>query len=774
MQNFVKILENANLIISSYEDNIKDDLELITKKSEGKVPLEEGESMPTAGRVAAAKEAFKDLMGAGGLQCSPAEGTVAFSAGLHGWAFTLNKFGRTYAKKFKMGDDGWLKMAKRLWGDNFFDAKSKKWKKKPVSDDGSELRRAFCQFVMDPIEKIFKLAMNDKKEKLFGLLGKLGVTMSSEDQELTQKKLLKRCMQCWLPASEALLEMMIEHLPSPIKAQKYRVDTLYNGPMDDEAAAGIRNADENGPLMLYVSKMVPASDKGRFTAFGRVFSGTVKTGSKVRILGPEYEGGKKGLVIKNIQRVLLMMGRRTDAVESVPVGNTCGLVGVDQYILKTATITDLDSAMPLKDMKFSVSPVVQVSVDVKTPSDLPKLIEALKRLSKSDPLVVVSRNDETNENIIAGCGELHIEICLKDLQEDYMGGIPIHIGDPVVGLRETVSGEGDQCLSKSPNKHNRLFMSAEPLTEPLAQAIDDDEVGASQDMKTRARHLADNFDWDVGDARKIWCFGPDGTGPNMLVDQTKAVQYLNEIKDSCVAAFNWATGEGPMMEEPMRGVRFNMHDVTLHADAIHRGGGQLIPTCRRVLYAALLAAAPRVMEPFFIVNITVPASHVSGVYNCVSQKSGEVFETDESGGAIQVLKAYLPVMSSFGFTSDLRAATGGTAFPQMSFDHWDFVNSDPMEEGTKAHADYLQVTRKRKSLKDVLPTVGDYTDRECCPLCTPSAMVRSSECFAVEHRPIVGMVKSVQTQNKTALCFEPARAPTEPHSASEISSRMSG
>jgi len=564
---------------------------------------------------------------------------------------------------------------------------------------------------MDPIKKIFKLAMNDQKEKLFGLLGKLGVTLSTEDQELTQKKLLKRCMQCWLPASEALLEMMIEHLPSPVKAQKYRVDTLYNGPMDDAAACGIRTADPNGPLMLYVSKMVPASDKGRFYAFGRVFSGTVKTGVKVRILGPEYEGGKKGLTVKNIQRVLLMMGRRTDAVESVPVGNTCGLVGVDQYILKTATITDLESAWPLKDMKFSVSPVVQVSVDVRTPSDLPKLIEGLKRLSKSDPLVVVKRNDETNENIIAGCGELHIEICLKDLQEDFLAGIPLRFGDPVVGLRETATGEGDTCLSKSPNKHNRLYISAAPLTEALAQAIDDEEITANQEMKARARILADKYEWQVGDARKIWCFGPDGTGCNILVDMTKAVQYLNEIKDSCVAAFNWATNEGPMMEEPMRGVRFNMHDVTLHADAIHRGGGQLIPTCRRVLYAAMLSAEPRVMEPFFIVNITVPASHVSGVYNCVSQKNGEVFETDESGGAIQVLKAYLPVMASFGFTSDLRAATGGTAFPQMSFDHWDFVTSDPYEEDSKAQTMYVDVARKRKSLKPELPSVSDYTDR---------------------------------------------------------------
>jgi len=709
--NFVKILENANLIISSYEDNIKDELELISDKSTGKQPLEEGEEMPSAERVKAAKEAFKDLMGTGGLQVSPAEGTVAFSAGLHGWAFTLNKFGRTYAKKFKMGEDGWMKMAKRLWGDNFFDPKGKKWLKRGVDKAGNELRRAFCQFVMDPIKKIFKLAMNDQKEKLFGLLGKLGVTLSTEDQELTQKKLLKRCMQCWLPASEALLEMMIEHLPSPVKAQKYRVDTLYNGPMDDAAACGIRTADPNGPLMLYVSKMVPASDKGRFYAFGRVFSGTVKTGVKVRILGPEYEGGKKGLTVKNIQRVLLMMGRRTDAVESVPVGNTCGLVGVDQYILKTATITDLESAWPLKDMKFSVSPVVQVSVDVRTPSDLPKLIEGLKRLSKSDPLVVVKRNDETNENIIAGCGELHIEICLKDLQEDFLAGIPLRFGDPVVGLRETATGEGDTCLSKSPNKHNRLYISAAPLTEALAQAIDDEEITANQEMKARARILADKYEWQVGDARKIWCFGPDGTGCNILVDMTKAVQYLNEIKDSCVAAFNWATNEGPMMEEPMRGVRFNMHDVTLHADAIHRGGGQLIPTCRRVLYAAMLSAEPRVMEPFFIVNITVPASHVSGVYNCVSQKKGEVFETDESGGAIQVLKAYLPVMASFGFTSDLRAATGGTAFPQMSFDHWDFVASDPYEEDSKAQTLYVDVARKRKSLKPELPVVSDYTDR---------------------------------------------------------------
>jgi elongation factor 2 len=685
-------------------------------KAAGKAPLEEGEKIPSSDRVKDCKEALAGLMGAGGLQVNPAEGNVAFSAGLHGWAFTLNKFGRVYAKKFKMGDDGYIKMAKRLWGDNFFDPSSKKWKKKDQGDDGTTLTRAFCQFVMDPIEKIFKLAMNDKKEKLFGLLGKLGVTITAENQQLLQKKLLKHCMQQWLPASEALLEMMIIHLPSPKKAQQYRVDTLYSGPVDDAAATGIRTCDPAGPLMLYVSKMVPAADKGRFTAFGRVFSGTVRTGQKIRILGPDYEGPgkKKGLTIKNIQRVVLMMGRKIDAVEAVPVGNTCGLVGIDQYILKTATLTDLETAMPLVDMKFSVSPVVQVAVSVKSPNDLPKLIEGLKRLSKSDPLVVVKRNDETNENIIAGCGELHLEICLKDLQEDYLSGIPIVIGDPVVGLRETVCEDGEQCLSKSPNKHNRLYISAHPLTEELAQAIDDKEVDATDDIKIRGRKLADDFGWDITEARKIWCFGPDGAGPNVLVDTTKAVQYLLEIKDSCIAGFNWATNEGPMMEEPMRGVRFNIHDVTLHADSIHRGGGQIIPTCRRVLYAALLAAAPRVMQPFFVVNITVPSMQASGVYNCISQKEGEIFETDDSGGAIQVLRAYLPVMKSFGFQTDLRAATGGTAFPQMAFDHWEMVQSDCYEDGSKAAEEFIIPARKRKGCKDldtIIPPSSDYTDK---------------------------------------------------------------
>jgi len=180
--------------------------------------------------------------------------------------------------------------------------------------------------------------------------------------------------------------------------------------------------------------------------------------------------------------------------------------------------------------------------------------------------------EETGEHVIAGAGELHLEICLKDLEEDY-AKCPLKKGDPVVTYKETVTEESEPCMSKSPNKHNRIHCNAAPLGDELCKAIDDEEVSARQDAKEREKKLKEDFEWDVNDAKKVWCFGPDTTGPNMVVDVTKAVQYLNEIKDSFEAAFQWASKEGVMTEENMRGVRLNIHDVTLHADTIHRGGG---------------------------------------------------------------------------------------------------------------------------------------------------------------------------------------------------------
>ncbi|KAG1078761.1 hypothetical protein G6F42_024092 [Rhizopus arrhizus] len=404
---------------------------------------------------------------------------------------------------------------------------------------------------------------------------------------------------------------------------------------------------------------------------------------KVRIQGPNYvPGSKNDLAVKSIQRTVLMMGRNVEAIEDCPAGNIIGLVGVDQFLVKSGTITTSEVAHNMKVMKFSVSPVVQVAVEVKNANDLPKLVEGLKRLAKSDPCVLTYTSD-SGEHIVAGAGELHLEICLKDLEEDH-AQVPLKTGDPVVQYRETVTAESTiDCLSKSPNKHNRIYMRACPLNEELADEIEAGTISAKDDFKTRARVLADKYEWDVTEARKIWCFGPDGTGPNVMVDITKQVQYLGEIKDSCVAAFQWATKEGPVAEENLRGCRFNILDVTLHADAIHRGGGQIIPTCRRVVYASVLTATPGIQEPVYLVEIQCPDSAIGGIYSCLNKRRGQVFSEEQKPGTpMMTVKAYLPVNESFGFNADLRSSTSGQAFPQAVFDHWQIMSGNPCEPGS--------------------------------------------------------------------------------------------
>uniref|UniRef100_A0A7E4W6Z0 Tr-type G domain-containing protein n=1 Tax=Panagrellus redivivus TaxID=6233 RepID=A0A7E4W6Z0_PANRE len=639
----------------------------------------------------------------GPIMVDPAIGNVGFGSGLHGWAFTLKQFAEMYVAKFGIQVE---KLMKNLWGDRFFNLKTKKWSNNPK--DGT---RGFVQFVLGPIFQVFDAVMNVKKDETDKLIEKLNIKLAGAEKQFEGKQLMKVFMRKWLPAGETMLQMICMHLPSPVTAQKYRMEMLYEGPHDDATAIAIKNCDPDGPLMMYISKMVPSSDKGRFYAFGRVFSGKVSSGMKARIQGPHYVPGKKDdLYEKTVLRTVLMMGRYIEPIEDVPSGNIAGLFGVDQYLVKGGTITTFKEAHNIRVMKFSVSPVVRIAVEPRYPSDLPKLVEGLKRLAKADPMVQCII-EESGEHIVAGAGELHLEICLKDLEDDH-ACIPINKSLPVVSYRETVTEESTQmCLSKSPNKHNRLFCKALPLPDGLAEAIEKGDVSSRDEAKARAKVLSDQYRFNNFEARKIWCFGPDETGSNLLIDVTKGVQYLNEVKDSVVVGFQLATREGVLCDENMRGIRFNIHDAKLHADAVHRGGRQLIPTTRRVVYASTLTAGPRLLEPVYLVEIQCPESAVGGIYGVLNHRRGHVFEESQIVGTpMFVVKAYLPVNESFGFTADLRSHTGGQAFPQCVFDHWQVLSGDPLEAGSKPNK-IVQDIRKRKGLKGGIPALDNYLDK---------------------------------------------------------------
>merc|ERR1719456_819425 len=317
---------------------------------------------------------------------------------------------------------------------------------------------------------------------------------------------------------------------------------------------------------------------------------------------------------RRAQGILICAGRAFNTVNNVPAGNICAISGIDQYIKKRGTLAGSLDQFPCRRINFTVSPVVRISVEPKVTKELPKMVQGMQRLNKSCPLVEVTTEDSGRHNV-AGIGVEHMRILKNDLEKEFLDNIALEWGAPSVQYRETVTAESSQmCLSKSPNKHNRLFVKAEPMDEQVNRAIEANRIYPTQDLKTRTKLLEKEFAWDKTDALKIWGFGPAPeeagapAGANLLVDQTKGVQYLNEIKESMNSGLLWAGKQGPICEENMRGVRFNLLDVKLHTDSIHRGMGQIQPTARRVFFASVMMGQCRLVEPVFMADIEGPAN----------------------------------------------------------------------------------------------------------------------------------------------------------------------
>jgi len=532
--------------------------------------------------------------------------------------------------------------------------------------------------------------------------------LTPHDQEETGKMAFKKIMRKIFNIGDGLVDLIGWHLPSPVEAQKYRVEVLYEGPMDDEVAVAIRECNPNGPVSLYVSKMVPMPHGGQFFAFGRLFSGTLKAGQSVFVLDPNNPETKEN---KNVTGIKVMMGRFAQGVSEVACGNTVAVTGFDQVLLKCGTITSSPIGAPFKSMKFSVSPVVRMAIGVKNPAMLPKLIIGLRMLSKSDPLVQVI-NETNGEYVLCCCGELHLEVTLSMLRNEFCKGVEIVTADPVVSFRETVTATSSKVgLTRSPNKHNRLFGTAEPLAEELCTQIENKLLDVTKDNEARSQRLINSFGWDSTEAKKkIWCFGPEGDPTNVFVDMTKSTQFLHEIKDSVKSGFQWAAANGPLCEEAVRGVRFNLIDASLHSDTIHRGVGQILTPVRRLVHGSILMASPRLMEPVYLVEVTTTTDAQTGVYSVISRRRGQIFAEERREGTILVtLKAYLPVLESFGLSSALRAACHGQASPQCVMDHWQIMSDDPFENGTYANTVVAQV-RARKGLNAVIEDADHFLD----------------------------------------------------------------
>lgn len=649
-----------------------------------------------------------------GVTVSPLLGNVCFASSYYRFCFTLGSFAKIYSDSFGGIND--KEFARRLWGDIYFNSKTRKFTKKPPS---SSSQRSFVEFVLEPMYKIFAQVVGDVDECLPRLCDELGISLTKEERKLNIRPLLRLVCNRFFGDFTGFVDMCVNFIKSPVDNAQTKIEQIYTGGSDSDLVEHMCQCDPDGPLMIHTTKLYPTQDATSFHVLGRIMSGTLLANQEVRILGENYSlQDEEDSRFGQVGRLWISEARYKVEVNRVPAGNWILIEGIDQPIVKTSTITDVsnsDEVYIFRPLKFNTSSVIKIAVEPVNPSELPKMLDGLRKVNKSYPLLT-TKVEESGEHIILGTGELYLDCVMHDLRKMY-SEIDIKVADPVVSFCETVVETSSlKCFAETPNKRNKLTMIAEPLEKGLAEDIENEVVQITWPRKRLGEFFQTKYDWDLLAARSIWAFGPDATGPNILVDDTLPSEVdkslLGAVKDSIVQGFQWATREGPLCDEPIRNVKFKILDAVIAQEPLHRGGGQIIPTARRVAYSAFLMATPRMMEPYNFVEVMAPADCVSAVYTVLAKRRGHVTQdAPVPGSPLYTIKAFIPAIDSFGFETDLRTHTQGQAFCLSVFHHWQIVPGDPLDKSilirpleaqpaTHLAREFMIKSRRRKGLSE--------------------------------------------------------------------------
>mmetsp|Transcript_1942 Transcript_1942/g.4164 ORF Transcript_1942/g.4164 Transcript_1942/m.4164 type:complete len:992 (-) Transcript_1942:146-3121(-) len=646
---------------------------------------------------------------------TPEDGSVVFASALFNCCFSLRSYAEVYTD-FYPGLDADA-FARRMWGETYFHPQTRAFRRRAPEGGGP---RTFVQFILEPLYKLMTESISSSDTDLKATLAELGLPLKRAEHALDPKPVLKLIVSRFFGESYAgLVDSMVAHLPSPQSGAKAKIDGTYSGALNEPFVKGMLDCDAEGLLMVNVTKMYHTPDCETFDAFGRVLSGTLKVGQSVNVLGETYSlEDQEDSAQRTVSRLWLYQSRYRVEVSEVPAGCWALIEGVEASLVKTGTITAAegsDKACIFRPLSFDTISVLKIAAEPLNPSELPKMLEGLRKLNKAYPLLS-TKVEESGEHVIVGTGELYLDCVMHDLRHVY-SEMEVKVSDPVVAFCETVIETSSlKCFAETPNGKSKLTMIAEPLEKGLAEDIETGAVSISWDRKRLGEFFQKRYDWDLLAARSVWGFAPQEKGANVLADDTLPSEVdkgmLNSIRDYILQGFQWSCREGPLCDEPMRNVKFKILDAAIAPEPIHRGGGQIIPTARRVAYSAFLMATPRLMEPVFYVDISAPTDCVPAIYTVLARRRGHVTsEGPRPGTPIHVIKAYVPVIDSFGFETDLRSHTQGQAFCLCVFDHWAIVPGDPLDKNIALRPlepqptphlarEFMVKTRRRKGLSE--------------------------------------------------------------------------
>lgn len=492
------------------------------------------------------------------------------------------------------------------------------------------------------------------------------------------KELAQKC-----PLYVAVNDMIIRFLPSPLEAQKNRIRVIWKGDWNSPVGKAMAACDPNGPVAFMVTKIKVDPHAGE-VATGRLFSGTLVRGMELHISGVPHTN--------RIQQTGIMMGAERIEVERIPAGNIAAVTGLRDAIVGSTVSSD-PNMTPFEVIKHVSEPVMTVAVEAKNMRDLPKLIEVLRQTAKEDPTLQITINEETGEHLMAGMGELHLEIVATRIQRDK--GVEIKTSPPIVVYRESVTGKAGPVEGKSPNHHNRFYIEIEPLEPGVIEVLKDGKINMKMEEVERRKILIE-AGMDKEEARNMVNF----IGTNMFLNMTKGVQYLKETMELILEGFEEAITAGPICREPVQGIKAKLVDVKLHEDAVHRGPAQVIPAVRQAVQAGILMANPTLLEPMQNVFIQVPQDQMGGAMSEIQGRRGVILSMETQGDMITI-KAKMPVAEMFGFAGAIRSATEGRALWSTEFAGFEPIPANLM-------LDTVRQIRTRKGLKPEMPTPSDY------------------------------------------------------------------
>lgn len=492
------------------------------------------------------------------------------------------------------------------------------------------------------------------------------------------------------PLYEPILDMFCEHLPSPLEAQPYRQTQIWPGDPNSPVGKAMAKVDPNGPLLMCIT-FVEVDPHSGVVAIGRVFSGSVEKGKVVRMV----TGRQKG----TIQQVYMSMATDRVIVERIPAGNIAALSGLPSVHVGETIAEEGVETVPFEALKYVSDPVVTVAVEPENVKDLPLFDKVMHKITIEDPNLHFRIDKESGQYLLSGMGELHLEVTAYRMQE---AGLKVKISKPIVIYRETISRDykGPPILGKSPNKHNKLWVTIEKLPDEVITAIKTGKINEMQSRDERQKILMKEYGWSTEDARNVIAI----EGSNILVNRIKGRQYVEEVLDHIKSGFRDAVNTGILAKEPMYGLKVNLEDILVHEDPVHRGPAQILPMTWRPIWCAFLMSEPKLLEPIMSFECKVPNDFVSPVIALVQKRRGRIIDMVNEEDMI-IVKAEIPVAESFGIADELRSSTQGRAFWATQFSRW-----APVPESMQA--DVIRQIRERKGMPPEPPKAEEFYEEE--------------------------------------------------------------